>query len=99
MEPDSFALPTRGDSQGRSDMRLACSGVADQDDRFPLLDSFLYWPHADVHLGWEQFLMLVDPASACIASAQVNNGELVLGRRRGYLQVLEDEGVGVEVQI
>ena len=26
--------------------------------------SFLYWPYADVHLGWEQFLMLVDPASA-----------------------------------
>ena len=37
--------------------------------------------------------------AACIAFAQVNNGELVLGRRRGYLQVLEDEGVGVAVKI
>ena len=23
--------------------------------------SFLYWPHADAHLGWEQFQSLVDP--------------------------------------
>jgi hypothetical protein len=26
--------------------------------------SFVYWPHADVHLGWEHFLRLVDPAAA-----------------------------------
>ena len=28
---------------------------------------FLHWPHADVHLGWEQFLQLVDPAAALAA--------------------------------
>ena len=26
--------------------------------------SFLYWPHKDVHLGWEQCLYLIDPAAA-----------------------------------
>jgi Helix-turn-helix domain len=25
--------------------------------------SYVYWPHADVHLGWEQFVCLVDPES------------------------------------
>ena len=25
---------------------------------------FLYWPHADVHLGWDQFVQIVDPAAA-----------------------------------
>jgi len=25
---------------------------------------FLYWPQADVHLGWEQFEQIVDPAAA-----------------------------------
>src|SRR5205823_295253 len=25
---------------------------------------FLYWPHADVHLGWTQFRQIIDPASA-----------------------------------
>lgn len=28
---------------------------------------FLFWPHADVHLGWEQFLQIVDPTSAVAA--------------------------------
>lgn len=28
---------------------------------------FLFWPHADVHLGWEQLLQLVDPAAAVSA--------------------------------
>lgn len=28
---------------------------------------FLFWPHADVHLGWEQFLQIVDPAAALAA--------------------------------
>jgi hypothetical protein len=28
---------------------------------------FLHWPHADVHLGWEQCLQLVDPAAALAA--------------------------------
>ena len=29
--------------------------------------SFLFWPHADVHLGWEQMEQIVDPASAVAA--------------------------------
>jgi len=29
--------------------------------------SFLFWPHADVHLGWEQFLQILDPAAAIAA--------------------------------
>jgi hypothetical protein len=29
--------------------------------------SFLYWQHADVHLGWEQLLQLVDPTAALAA--------------------------------
>jgi nitrite reductase/ring-hydroxylating ferredoxin subunit len=29
---------------------------------------FLYWPHADVHLGWTQFRQIVDPASAVACS-------------------------------
>jgi hypothetical protein len=32
--------------------------------------SFLYWEHADVHLGWEQLLQLVDPAAAVAAKAK-----------------------------
>jgi hypothetical protein len=28
---------------------------------------FLFWPHADVHLGWEQFVQIVDPAAAVAA--------------------------------
>jgi hypothetical protein len=29
--------------------------------------SFLFWPHADVHLGWDQMRHIVDPASAVTA--------------------------------
>ena len=29
--------------------------------------SFLYWPHADAHLGWEQFVRLVDPTASLAA--------------------------------
>lgn len=29
--------------------------------------SFLYWKHADVHLGWEQLLQLIDPHRALAA--------------------------------
>jgi len=29
--------------------------------------SFVYWPHADVHLGWQQLLRIVDPAAALAA--------------------------------
>lgn len=29
--------------------------------------SFLYWRHADVHLGWEQLLQLIDPQAALAA--------------------------------
>lgn len=29
--------------------------------------SFLYWPHADVHLGWDQFHSVADPAAALAA--------------------------------
>ena len=25
---------------------------------------FLYWPHADAHLGWDQFVRIIDPAAA-----------------------------------
>jgi len=28
---------------------------------------FLFWPHADVHLGWEQMKQIVDPAAAVAA--------------------------------
>jgi hypothetical protein len=28
---------------------------------------FLHWPHADVHLGWEQFRQILDPAAALAA--------------------------------
>lgn len=27
---------------------------------------FVYWPHADVHLGWKQLLQLIDPAAAVV---------------------------------
>jgi hypothetical protein len=36
---------------------------------------FLFWPHADVHLGWEQMRQIVDPAAAVAAmekTAQFN---------------------------
>ena len=29
--------------------------------------SYLYWPHADVHLGWEQFQGIVNPTSLVAA--------------------------------
>lgn len=29
--------------------------------------SFLYWPHVDVHLGWEQCLQAIDPVAALAA--------------------------------
>ncbi len=29
--------------------------------------SFVYWPHADIHLGWLQFLRMVDPAAVLAA--------------------------------
>lgn len=29
--------------------------------------SFLYWPHADAHLGWEQFVGLIDPTASLAA--------------------------------
>lgn len=32
--------------------------------------SFVYWPHADVHFGWFQFLQLVDPAAVVSAQAK-----------------------------
>lgn len=32
--------------------------------------SFVYWPHADIHLGWLQFHRLVDPAAALAARAK-----------------------------
>jgi hypothetical protein len=32
--------------------------------------SFLFWPHADVHLGWEQFVQILDPAAAVAAKQQ-----------------------------
>jgi hypothetical protein len=28
---------------------------------------FLFWPHADVHLGWEQIMQIADPATALAA--------------------------------
>ncbi len=28
---------------------------------------FLFWPHADVHLGWEQMMQIVDPTTALAA--------------------------------
>ena len=38
----------------------ACSEVLSR-------DLFLFWPHADVHLGWEQFVQILDPAAAIAA--------------------------------
>lgn len=37
--------------------------------RFEIDDdgSFLYWPHSDTHLGWEQFRQIIDPAAAVVA--------------------------------
>ncbi len=32
--------------------------------------SFVYWPHADVHLGWRQFLRMVDPVKELDARAE-----------------------------
>jgi len=29
--------------------------------------SFLFWPHADIHLGWEQMQQVMDPAAALAA--------------------------------
>lgn len=41
-----------------ADPRLASQFELDEDGRF------LYWPHADVHLGWEQLLAIVNPQAA-----------------------------------
>lgn len=35
--------------------------------------SFLYWPHADVHMGWDQFQTLIDPAAAFIAKLKTSD--------------------------
>lgn len=35
--------------------------------------SFLYWPHADAHLGWEQLERLVDPAAALKAQQRTTD--------------------------
>ena len=44
-----------------SDLSKAKQFVIDEDG------SFLFWEHADVHLGWEQLLQLIDPHSALAA--------------------------------
>ena len=31
--------------------------------------SFVHWPHADVHLGWTQFVRMIDPVEALAAKA------------------------------
>ncbi len=41
--------------------RRARAFKIDEDGRF------LFWPHADVHLGWEQMMQIVDPTSALAA--------------------------------
>ena len=34
--------------------------------------SFLFWPHADVHLGWDQVMHIIDPASAVTAKEKTD---------------------------
>jgi hypothetical protein len=48
--------------------------VVDQARAFEIDEdgSFLYWPHADVHLGWNQFFRLID-ATASLAAKQRRN--------------------------
>lgn len=40
------------------DKRTAGAFEIDEEGRY------LYWPHADVHLGWDQFVQIVDPTAA-----------------------------------
>lgn len=34
---------------------------------------FLFWPHADAHLGWEQMMQIVDPTSAVAAKKKTDD--------------------------
>ncbi len=50
---------------------------------------FLFWPHANVHMGWEQLLQVVDPAAALAAkqkSEKFNQlyGEAIRARREEH---------------
>ncbi len=50
---------------GKNNDKIGCFEI-DEDG------SFLFWPHADVHLGWEQLLMLVDPTKALRAKQKTH---------------------------
>jgi len=51
---------------GRSKKKIKAFEI-DEDGRF------LFWPHADAHLGWEQMRQIVDPAAA--VSAKEKSGK------------------------
>ena len=46
--------------------RRAVEFEIDEDGRF------LFWPHADVHLGWEQMMQIVDPTTAVAAQERTD---------------------------
>ncbi|MGO8751007.1 MAG: helix-turn-helix domain-containing protein [Thermoguttaceae bacterium] len=51
--------------------------------------SYLYWPHADVHLGWEQLQGIVDPTTLVVAQRKsaafnVRYGATIRGLREAH---------------
>lgn len=56
---DRLAVPLKKLARfiGTGEKDINAFGI-DEDGRF------LYWPHADVHFGWDQFSQMVDPVSA-----------------------------------
>lgn len=53
--------------------------------------SFLYWPDLDVHLGWDQFLQIVDPAE--LRKAQRRNADFNKRYGAAIRRVREAAGV------
>jgi nitrite reductase/ring-hydroxylating ferredoxin subunit len=50
--------------------------------------SYLYWPHADVHLGWEQLQGIVDPTTLLAAQQRSAAFNLQYGR---VIRMLREE--------
>ena len=61
--------------------------------------SFVYWPHADVYLGWQQAQQLVDPAATLSARARSADFKLKYGaairsvREQAQLRQADIKGV------
>ena len=49
---------------------------------------FLFWPHADAHLGWEQVMQIVDPTTAVAAKKKTDDFNRKYG---GAIRSLREE--------